>query len=258
MNIAAGRYRAIPAGVSPACADLIRAMLVVDPCARPSLDAILAHPWLAEAAAQAADSAAGEQPAQEVDAAAGAAEPSGADGCAAVAAMDVDVDAPVTAHSVGCRAAQGGSAQPAAAAAAAVLAQLASPAELGPLQPPVEAAAGGMLCTIGGPAAALSSRGPSASESAGLPASISAFPVEERRTFSFHMGAPQEGGKAAPATPRVVSLAAAAGGAAAAGAVAGAKAPAQQGPPSRGGGALDEAPRPRFGLAAFLCGFLWG
>lgn len=243
VNIAAGSYRPIPADVSPPCADLIRSLLVVDPRARPSLDAVLAHPWLATASARPADSAADGALARKMSTAAGAAVAPEAGTIAAAATMDVDTPAAV--HS---SAEQGGRRQ--AAAAASVLAQL---------DPPAEEAAGTGLGSLGSAAAAIGShRAPSASDSAELPASISAFPVQPKRSFSFHMGGAQEGGKAAPATPRVVSLAATAGSASAAGTAAGAKAPAQQGPPSRGGGPPEEAQRLRFGLAAFLCGFLWG
>lgn len=243
VNIAAGSYRPIPADVSRPCADLIRSLLVVDPRARPSLEAVLAHPWLATASARPAKSAADGTLARKMSTAAGAAVAPEAGTIAAAATMDVDTPAAV--HS---SAEQDGMRQ--AAAAASVLAQL---------DPPAEEAAGTGLGSLGSAAAAIGShRAPSASDSAELPASISAFPVQPKRSFSFHMGGAQEGGKAAPATPRVVSLAATAGSASAAGTAAGANAPAQQGPPSRGGGPPEEAQRPRFGLAAFLCGFLWG
>ncbi|KAL4422752.1 hypothetical protein ABPG75_008949 [Micractinium tetrahymenae] len=247
MNIAAGTFRHIPRDVSPACADLIRSMLVVDPAARPSLDAILAHPWLAAAAAASADGASdAEEADEEEDMEAEAAEPS-----AAAGSSSMEVDAPAALHSSAGAGAQHGS-QQTAAAAAAVLAQLGSEPELAAQQRPLEAAAAGAsLGCLDGAAPTIGSRAASVSESAELPASIGAYPVQQKRTFSFHMGGAQEGGKAAPATPRVVSLAAAAG-------TAGPKAPAQHGPPSRGGGTSEESPRPRFGLAAFLCGFLWG
>ncbi len=241
MNIAAGRYRSIPASVSDECADLIRSMLVVDPSARPSLEAILAQPWLAAAAADTADSASDDEPAG-MDMTEGVTEPPVAGSTA------MDLDAPAALHS---------SARPAAQDASRQLAGRAAPVGLAQQQL-VEAASGASPCGIGGHEAAVSDRRLSVSESAELPASIGAFPVEERRTFSFHMGGPREGGKAVPATPRIASLAGTAGFAAAAGATAGSKAPAQQGPPSRGGGAPEEATRSRFGLSAFLCGFLWG
>ncbi|KAI9496968.1 kinase-like domain-containing protein [Zychaea mexicana] len=45
-KIKAGRYIPLPSNVSREARDLIKSMLVVDPCKRISLDAVLAHPWL--------------------------------------------------------------------------------------------------------------------------------------------------------------------------------------------------------------------
>ncbi|EFN50688.1 hypothetical protein CHLNCDRAFT_13683, partial [Chlorella variabilis] len=46
QNIRAGRYRQIPASVSPACRDLITRLLLLDPAARITLPEVLAHPFL--------------------------------------------------------------------------------------------------------------------------------------------------------------------------------------------------------------------
>ncbi|KAI8144591.1 kinase-like domain-containing protein [Fennellomyces sp. T-0311] len=45
-KIKTGRYIPLPSTVSREARDLIKSMLVVDPCKRISLDAVLAHPWL--------------------------------------------------------------------------------------------------------------------------------------------------------------------------------------------------------------------
>ena len=73
QNIRAGRYRQIPASVSPACRDLITRLLLLDPAARITLPEVLAHPFLAAAVAQEAAPPA-QAPAQAVVEAAGEVE----------------------------------------------------------------------------------------------------------------------------------------------------------------------------------------
>ncbi|KAI3431761.1 hypothetical protein D9Q98_004803 [Chlorella vulgaris] len=60
QNITAGRYRALPPSLSPACADLIARLLTRDAAARIRLADTLAHPFLAAALAAEAAAAAEE------------------------------------------------------------------------------------------------------------------------------------------------------------------------------------------------------